>query len=85
MQICRLLQEEQEIKIQKHELFAADWHSLEAAEQYPLFQSGEMFRSIFAVCKAYANGQYAGMTSRRLENGFNPKFDLLIDGYHPKQ
>ena len=56
-QICRLLQDEQEIKIQKDELAAADWHSLEKAEHYPLFQSGEMFRSIFAVCKAYANGQ----------------------------
>lgn len=81
----RLLKAEQEIKLQKHELAAADWHSLEAAEQFPLFQSGEMFRSIFAVCKAYAAGQYRGMRGQKLENGFNPKSDLLVHGYEPGQ
>jgi hypothetical protein len=82
---CRLLQGEQEIKLQKHELAAADWHSLEEAEQFPLFQSGEMFKSIFAVCKAYAAGEYRGMRGQKLENGFNQKFDLLVHGHYPRQ
>lgn len=80
----RLLQGHQEMKLQAHELAAADWHSLEAAEGYPLFQSGEMFRSIFSVCKAYAAGEYRGMRGRKLENGFNPKSDLLVHGHHPQ-
>ena len=71
---------QQTIKIQQTELAAADWHNMDAAERLPIFQTGPMFKSIFACCKAYAAGTYKGIRGSKLENGFNPKIDLLIHG-----
>ena len=70
--------QQQTIKVQKTELAAADWHDLKAAETFPIFQKGPMFKSIFACCKAYAAGTYHGIKGRKLENGFNANLDLLI-------
>ncbi len=73
-----MAEQHQAIKIQKTELAAADWHDLKAAENFPIFQKGPMFKSIFACLKAYAAGDYQGMKGRKLENGFNANLDLLI-------
>lgn len=76
----RLLPGQQKIELQETELAAADWHDMATAEQFPIFQSGPMLKSMFACCKAYAAGSYGGMTAHKLLNGFNPNIDLLING-----
>ena len=75
---CRMADQRQTIEVQKTELAAADWHDLNTAENFPIFQKGPMFKSIWACCKAYAAGTYTGIKGKKLENGFNPNLDLLI-------
>ena len=64
--------------LQRDELVAADWHPLDEVERLPIFQSGPLFKSIFASCKAYADGSYAGLQSSHLAHGRLQRTDLLF-------
>lgn len=76
--LCRLAAPNQKLMVQRDELVAADWHPLEAVENMPIFQSGPLFQSIFACCKAYAEGSYPGLQALQLAHGRLQRTDLLF-------
>lgn len=75
--VCRLESDEQEFVLQQEEVVAAGWHSLAEVEQFPVF-AGPVLSSMFASCKAYAEGRFSGISAEKLANGFNARSSLVL-------
>ena len=65
---------------QEEELDALRWMPLDEYLALPFTATRPLFRQVNAVCLAWANGTYRGLSGRKLDTGMSARQDLLIFG-----
>jgi len=70
------------LRAQESEIEAVTWRTLDEFTNEEFFQGRPLFRTIMKACRAYAEGEYAGLRAMKLGHGLSDREDLLLFGEH---